>query len=68
MGERVEQLARWWTSASKEERWLLLRATIEGKKAFEADARRRPPQTPTLSELHLAIYLSEAEAGETREG
>jgi len=56
----VEQLARWWTSASKEERFALLKRTIE------TQTPRR--QEPTLSEVRLAIYLAEVEAGEIGEG
>jgi hypothetical protein len=59
LGNRVEQLARWWTSASQEERFLLLRQTI--------DARSTQKEI-SLDELKLAIYLSEAEAGEIGEG
>jgi hypothetical protein len=52
----VIELARWWTSATKEARWQLLRMSID----------QRSPQkgTPPLAELKLAIILAEAEAGE----
>lgn len=65
MGERLGQqrsvvdVARWWTSASKEARFALLKRTIEDK----AQAKN-----PTLKELHLAIILAETEAGEVGEG
>lgn len=49
----IESLARWWSSASKESRFALLKRTIEGD-----------PQAPGLREVRLAIYLAEAEAGE----
>lgn len=49
----LEQLARWWSQAKEEARWLLLRRTI----AQETD-------TPPLSTLQLAIYIAEAEARE----
>lgn len=51
----VEQLARWWTSASKEERFNLLKLSIE-------------ENTPPLGEVRLAIFLAEVEAGEIGEG
>jgi hypothetical protein len=56
MGERrvdVRQLAEWWTQATAESRWLLLRASVEGE-----------AQAPPLRALHIAIYLAEAEKGE----
>lgn len=59
LGNRVEQLARWWTSASEEERFLLLRETI--------DIRSQKKEI-SLEELRLAIYLAEAEAGQVVEG
>jgi hypothetical protein len=52
---RIEVLARWWTSATQEERFaLLLRSSKEN--------------TPPLREVQLAIYLAEAEAGEVGQG
>lgn len=60
VGQRVELLARWWTSASNEERFRLLKLSIEGgPKAKDA---------PSLSEVRLAIILAETEAGEIGEG
>lgn len=59
VGERVERLARWWTAASQEERFRLLKLCIEGE---------APKGTPSLGEVRLAIYLAEAEAGEIAEG
>ena len=56
----VEQLARWWTSATKEERFALLKRTIE--------AKTQTRDAPTLGEVRLAIYLAEVEAGEVSEG
>lgn len=53
----VERLARWWSSASQEERFALLRRSIHG----EAEA-------PPLREVQLAIYLAEVEAGAVSEG
>jgi hypothetical protein len=53
----VEQLARWWTSASQEARFELYKAAIEGDR-----------QAPRLRTLQIAIYLAESEAGEVREG
>lgn len=55
--DRLEQLARWWTSATQEARWDLYAKTIKG----EAEA-------PKLRTLQLAIYLAETEAGEVGEG
>jgi hypothetical protein len=57
VGHNLERIARWWTSASKEERFRLLKLSIEG----EADA-------PPLKEVQLAIVLAETEAGEVSEG
>lgn len=54
---RVISLARWWTSASQEERFALLRATIHGD-----------PSSPPLETLRLAIIAAEIEAGEVGEG
>jgi len=51
----VQRLAEWWTQATPESRWLLLRKTIEGPPSKEI---------PKLRTLHIAIFLSEAEAGE----
>lgn len=48
----VEQLARWWTSASSEEKFNLTRAAING----DADA-------PPYSTLQVAIFLAETESG-----
>lgn len=54
---RIDALARYWKSASKEARFALLRDTFHA------------PKTPhALRELQLAIYLAEAEAGEIGEG
>jgi hypothetical protein len=53
----LERLARWWTSATQEERFALLRATLAGEK-----------EAPRLGTLKLAIYLAEVEAGEVSEG
>jgi hypothetical protein len=53
----LEHLARWWTSAAKEERFALLRATIHGDE-----------NAPPLETLQIAIYLAEVEAGEISEG
>jgi len=51
----VEQFARWWTSASKEERFRALKASIE-------------TNTPPLQTVRFAIILAECEAGEISEG
>ena len=53
----LERLARWWTSASQEARFRLLKRSIEG----EAEA-------PPLKTVQLAIYLAECEAGEVGQG
>lgn len=58
VGERVELLARWWTSASNEERFRLLKLSLEGK----------AKDAPSLAEVRLAIILAETEAGEIGEG
>lgn len=49
----VERLARWWTSASQAERFVLIQAAIRGA-----------PSAPPFSDLQVAIFLAEAEAGE----
>jgi hypothetical protein len=54
LGQRVEQLARWWTQAAQEERFLLLQQTLDKRSTSEI----------SLEELRLAIYLAEAENGE----
>jgi len=57
IGRPVDELARWWTSATQEERFLLLRTTLD----------KRAPKTkstPDLGTLQLAILLAESEAGE----
>jgi len=53
----VERLARWWTSASQEERFALLRAAFKGDK-----------EAPPLGIIQIASYLAEAAAGEVAEG
>lgn len=53
---RVEELARWWSQASEEARWLLLRQTI--------DIRAPKKGAPTINELRLAIFTAETHAGE----
>lgn len=53
----LERLARWWTEASQESRFALLRASIHGAK-----------EAPPLRALQVAIYLAEVEAGEVTEG
>jgi hypothetical protein len=51
----VEKLARWWTSATQEARFELLR-------------RSTKENSPPFQTLRLAIILSECEAGEVAEG
>lgn len=53
----VEQLARWWTSATQAERFWLVNRAIKGD-----------PEAPSLATLQIAIYLAEVEAGEVAEG
>jgi hypothetical protein len=53
----IERIARWWTSASNEERFRLLQAACQGEK-----------DAPPLRTLQLAIYLAEVEAGEVAQG
>jgi len=55
IGRPVEQLARWWDSASQEERFRLLKLSLE---------KNPPKDAPSLQTLQLAIYLAESEAGE----
>jgi hypothetical protein len=55
LARNVLELARWWTSAPQEARFLLLTT---------ATKENRPP----LRDLHLAIILAETEAGEVEEG
>lgn len=57
LARSVERMARWWTSASSEERYALLRASCKGD-----------PEAPKLDALQIAIYLAEAEAGQVSEG
>jgi len=52
---RIDALARWWSQASEEARYTLLRQATE---------ENRPP----LEEVHLAAYLAEAEQGTVSEG
>lgn len=54
---RVELIARWWTSATQEARFALLKAAIEGE----------APHKATLEEVQYGAYLAEAEAGEIEE-
>jgi hypothetical protein len=51
----VEQLARWWTSASTEQR-------------FEAWQKACQENRPPLATLRIAAILAEAQAGEVEEG
>lgn len=60
LGIRVERLARWWTSATQEARFALLKRVLEDK----APAK----EAPTLREVQLAILLAETEAGEVSQG
>jgi hypothetical protein len=53
----VDELARWWTAATQEARFALLRSTIKGEK-----------EAPQLEVLKLAIIIAEIEAGEIAEG
>lgn len=53
--QSVEQLARWWSSASKEERFAVCKSSAQ---------ENRPP----LEALRIAIILAETEAGEVTEG
>lgn len=51
----LDQLARWWTAATQEARFELYTKAIKGDR-----------EAPTLRTLQIAIYLAEAEGGETR--
>lgn len=53
----IERIARWWTSASNEERFRLLQASCKGE-----------PDAPPLKTVQIAIYLAEVEAGEVAQG
>jgi hypothetical protein len=53
----IERLARYWTSAAPQERFRLLKASIEGHS-----------EAPPIGQLQLAAILAEFEAGEAREG
>ena len=53
----IERIARWWTSASQEERFAFLSRVIAGEE-----------KAPTLGQIQVAIYLAEAEAGEIDQG
>jgi len=54
---RVERIAQWWTQASQETRFALLKAAIEGE----------APHKATLEEVQLAAFLAESAAGEIEE-
>lgn len=66
MGQRlghfgsVVDIARWWTSATKEARFALLKRCI--------DERSPSKGNPSLAEVRLAIILAETEAGEVSAG
>lgn len=51
----VDELARWWTSATQEARFALLKSSIQAG-------------SPPLDKLRYAIILAEIEAGEVAEG
>lgn len=53
----IERIARWWTSATQEERFAFLQKTVKGEAGC-----------PPLRTVQIAIYLAEAEAGEIAEG
>lgn len=55
LARHVDELARWWTSATHEERFRLLKASVE-------------TNSPPLASLRLAIIAAEIEAGEIGEG
>jgi hypothetical protein len=55
-GEHIERLARWWTQATNEARFLLLQRVCGTKTPQKGD--------PTLAQLRLAIFVAEAAAGE----
>jgi hypothetical protein len=55
MARHVDGLARWWTSASQEARFALLRQSLQ-------------ENTPPWQALRLAIIASEVEAGEVSQG
>lgn len=57
LAERIESLARWYTSASEEARYKAWEKAIHGD-----------PQAPSLFELRAATILSETEAGKVSEG
>jgi len=58
-GDRIVELAQWWTQASQEARFELLRR-VYGTAPQKDD--------PSQHELRLAIIAAEIEAGETGEG
>lgn len=55
MAGDVDELARWWTSASQEEKNALWQKAIHGG-------------PPSFDALRIAIYISEIEAGQVTEG
>lgn len=57
LSRAVEVLARWWTQATQAQRFVLVRASINGDK-----------DAPPYNTLKIAIYLAEIEAGEVSEG
>lgn len=53
----IERLARWWTQASNEERFALLRRSIANEEG-----------APSLGDLQIAQFVAEASQGEIGEG
>lgn len=53
LARSVDRLAQWWTQAPQEERFNLIRASVNGDR-----------EAPPLKTLQIAIYLAEAESGE----
>lgn len=51
----VERLAQWWSQASEESRFLLMRKAIDGPPSKEV---------PSLETVRLAAYLAESERAE----
>jgi hypothetical protein len=57
---RVVQFARWWSSATKAQRFEVCHRIFGQKETQKGD--------PTLAEFRLAIFLAEANAGEIETG
>ena len=54
-GRRVEEVARWWTEATQEQRAMFLQRFV-----VHRATKVKNPNAPTQSEIELGILLAEA--------